>query len=59
MSKDLCCPKCSDEYWGESKYAKCAKCGYVFTQKDILEATSLYSLIGELIKVEKEEGSTT
>lgn len=52
MSKNLYCPECSVEYWGESHpYAKCDNCNYVFTERDILETASLESLIIELKKM--------
>lgn len=37
MSRELYCPKCSQEYWGEYEEAKCS-CGYTFTkeEKDIV-----------------------
>lgn len=52
MSKNLYCPECSIEYWGESKNPKCDHCDYLFTERDVLEATSLDSLIQHLIKRE-------
>lgn len=37
MSRELYCPKCNNEYWGEYQNAKC-DCGHKFTkeEKDIV-----------------------
>lgn len=37
MSRELYCPKCNQEYWGEYENAKCG-CGHTFTkeEKDIV-----------------------
>ena len=35
MSKNLYCPKCHNEYWGNSKNAQCSKCHHTFNQKEI------------------------
>jgi transposase-like protein len=38
MSKNLYCPKCNIEYWGEAYKATCQSCNYVFTNKDKQQA---------------------
>jgi len=30
MSKNLYCPKCKVEYWGDTEGAKCTACGHIF-----------------------------
>ena len=39
MAKYLICPKCNDDYWGQSKFAQC--CGYRFTNDDKKKALGL------------------
>ena len=40
MSRELYCPKCDSEYWGdvEKWTAKCECCDYIFKEKEIKEA---------------------
>lgn len=33
MSRELYCPKCNVEYWGEYENAKCS-CGHTFTKEE-------------------------
>tara|TARA_A100000171_G_scaffold11570_1_gene9463 strand:+ start:652 stop:804 length:153 start_codon:yes stop_codon:yes gene_type:complete len=42
MSRELYCPKCDVEYWGEYDNAKCS-CGHIFTkeEKDMVLAINL------------------
>jgi|TARA_R110000744_G_scaffold139373_2_gene250375 hypothetical protein len=41
MSKNLYCPKCKVEYWGEGRRAVCNSCKYVFTNIDKQKALGL------------------
>jgi len=34
MSRNLYCPKCKTEYWGEMENAQCNYCKYKFTDED-------------------------
>tara|TARA_R110002167_G_scaffold162852_1_gene359443 strand:- start:883 stop:1044 length:162 start_codon:yes stop_codon:yes gene_type:complete len=45
MAKELYCPECNTEYWGETKGAVCNECNHIFTSYDItkaLENTQIY-----------------
>lgn len=38
MAKELYCPECNTEYWGETKGAVCNECNHIFTSYDITKA---------------------
>ncbi len=61
MAKYLICPKCNDDYWGQSKFAQC--CGYRFTNDDKQKALGLndfdfkqWQLKNEGCRVKKQRG---
>ena len=38
MARELYCPECNTEYWGETKGAVCNECNHIFTSYDITKA---------------------
>jgi uncharacterized Zn ribbon protein len=38
MSKELYCPECNTEYWGNIHGAVCGECNHIFTGYDIYKA---------------------
>tara|TARA_R100000365_G_C2716136_1_gene50008 strand:+ start:42 stop:293 length:252 start_codon:yes stop_codon:yes gene_type:complete len=52
MAKRLYCPKCTIEYWGPNKGAKCS-CGYTFTEAD-KDIARIQTSINDLNKAEEK-----